>query len=626
MKLFERIFGKRDKAINHQINEEEIKSEEMNIAEQSNETDHPEVPSFPKQTFKGFLKQHAHSELSPDERMLFEWLFPGFAGESEEDIRRLAESFEKLIGEYSGGLLNVIPGESRQRRFSGPNLSRRRYFSVCQSKHGDDNQTLAHELRAYRNPVKTGLVEVIDLALGCEFSVTDDTVHFEPEPSIAVIIHEIDRLPPVLKKMPFQVLPNYRGKPLHLYRFSYHLLEKEIEGVVDLRYPETREWFYNTFRKIYEDRPPIPKNSPMYTTAFSPFHLENQYPPTPKTFWEMLPTLVNPDRGGGNPGTTGSTVQYIGHWLRNHGVNGFIYPSARANFEIIFKSGELESYSGWNLVYYASDPLWPDPGIILSTYTDQSPWAWQRFLNGVTLEVALDNSELAGSFKINGVVDYWAKDQLYQLKALELVRLRYKSLPIEAAKVPPPHAFLLGGLCFRWLRLALEDHKSDQVDDSISELVGLSLLYDLYQCTGRASELRRELSRQGGVDLLYQLRECLGLCSRLAYAIENRPEGGSSSSYTLLAGEIEQALLWIVLAHHKREALAMVGRMYNDMLAIANNCVLLSPDDIEDIKKFYQIVLASVDDDTANMKNLLDLGKKLFDNVYMALPHEPYQK
>lgn len=576
--------------------------------------------ALPLTTYSGFLKQHAHSELDADERSLFEWLFPGFADEDEDEIRERTESAREQLKAF-GGLFEAVPGEPRQRRFAGPNLPRSRYFSVCQRKTGDDNQTLAHELRAYRNPAVTGLVEVIDLANGCKLQLASESVPFPPEPSIAVIVHEFNRLPLRLQSMPFEELPSGKETPLHLYRFGYKVYERRLESVVDLRLPQTRAWFYDAFQVTSEALDPLPKDDPAHTTAYSAFHLENQYPPSPKTFWDMLPTLVNPDRGGGNPATTGSTVQYIGHWLREHGVDAFIYPSARADVEVILEDGKVERFAGWNLVYYGDAPMWVGQAV-RSTCFDLSPWAWQRFVEGAALEVAPDDSALAGSFRLTGVVDYWAQDTLYQLRAVEAARGKYASLSIEAAPMLPRHAYLLGGLCFQWLRIAAGNPEITHIDDSILDLVGVSLPYGLYGCTGRVRELWRECKRRGGLDFPAVLHECLGLCDRLARSIENRYRGSADSSCVLLGGEIEQALLWITLGLRRKDALAMVEHMEQHALRAADGCSLL-PDVVrEEIAAFFRAVTAVSEDGGADIRSLLDSGERLSDRVYTSLPRE----
>jgi hypothetical protein len=229
---------------------------------------------IPLRTFDGFLKQQARDALSAPEQRLFDTLFPSFQGslssadagahDKDDDFHT---ALTNLLAEILSPLIQVAPAEARPRRFAGYELPRRRYFTLCYDEARIDLQTLAHELRAYRDPVEVGMVEVIDLAQGCTLSINNVQIPLLPQPAIAVLIHEPEKLPPELYALDFVRLPGLIRQETFLYRFPYTVSKRQIPRTVDLRFPEVN----------------------------------------------MLPTLINPDLGGGSPADTGSTLLMVGH-------------------------------------------------------------------------------------------------------------------------------------------------------------------------------------------------------------------------------------------------------------------------------------------------------------------------
>ena len=90
-----------------------------------------------------------------------------------------------------------------------------------------------------------------------------------------------------------------------LFKFPYRVLWHELLDVVDLRVPETRLSFFEYFANVAaKDRRRLLSNKSLpddTITVYSQFHRENYLPPAPRDFWAMLPTLINPDIGGGDP-------------------------------------------------------------------------------------------------------------------------------------------------------------------------------------------------------------------------------------------------------------------------------------------------------------------------------------
>jgi hypothetical protein len=459
----------------------------------------------PWSTFEGYLKQLVHADLKPVERELFDFLFPRFEGDPTGVEQAHNQSVESGIEEKLGGLITLHKGDPRDRRFAGYNFPRSRYFSLAKDSTGDDGQTLAHELRAYRNPVDTGMVEVIDLAGGVQFK--KEGIYLDPEPAIAVLIHEPQNLPERLQRIDFESLPGLQDSRVKVHRFPFKVKEHRIDRTIDLRFPDTRTWFFESFQ--------VPLHHLEgwdFTTAYSRFHLEDSKPPKPLSFWEMLPTLTNPDLGGGNPGTTGSTLQSIGSWLRQNGCAALIYPSARADVSVIFEEGALVDWTGWNLVLYKNSPVLRGAKYVR---IDPSPWAWVRLPAGVQLDSSYEGTKHAGSFALSGVVDHSAKDYLEQIQALKIAR-RIHGSETERGKLAAPstsRAFMIGVLTVRWLRLALDQSPAAKVHDSVRELVGLTLPYGLYDIGGRVPELWSDLYEKGASGVGQIVQECLGVVS-----------------------------------------------------------------------------------------------------------------
>ncbi len=497
----------------------------------------------PFRSFDGFLKQHSHESLSPLEQELFNALFPSFEGDDEAE-KAFAEwkKNNPLLEAAMGGIMLAAPGERRQRRFAGSDFPRRRYYAVASDNEGNDHQTLAHELRAYRNPVDYGMVEVIDLAGGCNLMLNAKQIQLSPEKAIVVLLHNLDLLPNKFQSMPFQQLPALKDKPLFLYRFPYNVFSRTIERVIDLRYPSVRDWFFDTFRIPSEQSDSVlTENWPDSTIAYSRFHLGDGCAPAPTSFWKMLPTLMNPDLGGGNPVTTGSTVLRVGHWMRQHQVNAFVYPSARCDVTALIQNGELQESYGWNLVHYEETAPFEGRGKFITF--DPSPWAWVDFEDGVKLHVAA-TGEMAASFKVDGMVNYWAKDYIGQIKALETARsIHGREARCEVVtKEVRARGFWLGVLCLRWLRLTFNQKPEAVIGERLLELQGLALSFGIYEVAGRIGELWNSV-RKGGVGFGSLVSESVGVADRIGDAMARKYSDPSLGKLVQFGNDLEFLLL-----------------------------------------------------------------------------------
>ncbi|MCG3157230.1 MAG: hypothetical protein DKINENOH_03862 [bacterium] len=483
------------------------------------------MASIPLTTFDGYLKQLAIANLPETYRNIFNLLFPRFS--DKQEISELQKHSADQMAEIFAGYVEVAVVPEQPRRFAGWALPRGRYFSVCSDSHGNDNNTLVHEMRTYRNPSIFGMVEVIDLGARekLRLRVGDDTHEIKGDSSIGVLIHNLNRIPREFSQLTVERFRWTTGKTLGMLRFPYEIKKEVIPDVIDLRLPKTRDWFHEYFSKPQENSGiiwpeqlgPLATRAIDPTVALSRFRLVSGRAPRPKVFFDMLPTLMNPDIGGGKPSDTGSTVQAIGYWMRNNKVSAFIYPSARCDVFVEVENGELVNFGGWSLVDYRS--IEQDKAIDTHTY-DYSPWCWVKFPEGVSVGVADNHSIHSGSFYINGVVNYWAKDYLEQIRSLEVMYTELKGLKSsdsihhEKSEITYYETWKIGIYIIRWLRLVLLKTEFEEVLKSMRLLKGLALLHNFYYTLGEIEEIFHDLNREGNLEKA--LRDSILLSGKIA--------------------------------------------------------------------------------------------------------------
>jgi hypothetical protein len=289
-----------------------------------------------------------------------------------------------------------------------------------------------------------------------------------------------------------------------------------------------------------------PDNTP--TIARSRFNFENGLPPTPDSFWSMLPTLMNPDLGGGSPADTGSTLFMIGHWMRQNGVAALIFPSARCDTAAVFQEGTLKHWQGWNLVDFRQSPMFGSLKVHVVTFV-LSPWAWVSLPSGVRLHVAEKGSQLAGSFMVEYMVNYWAQDYLDQLKALEIARsLHGREKPRDKRSTLSEglgyRAFQVGKLSIRWVRMLIQGFPAEQVDNVVLELQGLALPYGMYPMTGRVLELWSGVKR-GATSVNEVLLASLTVNNLLSRFLKHRYPQEDLDKLARVGADLELILLFL---------------------------------------------------------------------------------
>jgi hypothetical protein len=163
------------------------------------------------------------------------------------------------------------------------------------------------------------------------------------------------------------------GILVHLPCEMRHL---KLDTVMDLRLPEDREIFYETF---YQGVPEL-----MRWPACEPAEFLNMLP---HLYWQAM---------GGTP-----IHEAIGAHLRVQGYDALIYPSARADADVQIRNGELVEYMGFNLVDYRDSPRPRAPKTpAVATYCP-----WTRVMPSSLFRITYGDgsSSSAGSFSVRGV-------------------------------------------------------------------------------------------------------------------------------------------------------------------------------------------------------------------------------
>lgn len=94
--------------------------------------------------------------------------------------------------------------------------------------------------------------------------------------------------------------------------------------------------------------------------------------------------------------------QYVGNWMRTHNVDGFVYPSARANAAVLVRDGQVEDHAGWNLVDYRGAPP-PAISVMLNMSLGPPP----PLPRGVSIMVpSPDEPGLQGTFAVRGLMEW----------------------------------------------------------------------------------------------------------------------------------------------------------------------------------------------------------------------------
>jgi hypothetical protein len=346
-------------------------------------------------TFNGFLRYHKPINNNVWGDAAFRLAFPKF------DPHKWSTQEMDQLRAHHKNIDHLMFAENQQRRWGGYDLPRGRYYSVCVNENGNDQGTLAAELRAYRDTsVHDVIVESVD---GHHFPASafnnptfPEAIREAKDSSIMVSIFPAAKLRQTVENSGVEV-PGSMSAQLStltddtlIHVMLLPLVERTaIPAVVDLRLPATREHFFRLFQ--------------VGRTASKGASFSRPLGNNISSFFEMLPELIDLAYGGGTD-PAGGITQAIGCYLRGNGVSGIVYPSARNDCGANIHRGELMESWGWNFVDLQNAPA------AMKSWVCVSPWQ-KKVMKDVTVHVP-PLGEFAGSFKITGL--YKANTDVYE--------------------------------------------------------------------------------------------------------------------------------------------------------------------------------------------------------------------
>lgn len=323
---------------------------------------------LPLTTFEGWLKRLDPGVLNEAGRALMKEVFSRFG--SLPSIEQYIQKTERLIDigvRFSQNVLDDLVTLRRQldagmrveprrhRRYAGGDgrLPRSCYSSVCSDAQGSDGGSLNRELMEYVHPAFPGLVFVGDSSdPRCTELLARRGIGVRPgycALCVFIFAPEDGERRRVFNEVYSQTLEQSGGPDLQA---RFMIVESyvdyvEIDNVIDLRLPETQEWFFRHFK------------------SGDGVHLSKPNGEQITDFCDMLPTLMHPELGGCD------ATHGIGSWMRtNDRVNALIYPSARSDAQTSLLDGRLVGFSGWNMVDYRG----ADDIASTEVVVDHEPW------------------------------------------------------------------------------------------------------------------------------------------------------------------------------------------------------------------------------------------------------------
>jgi len=334
----------------------------------------------PTSTFRSFVKQIKPYALSTHERSFLNAAFGGFLEGS------------KPPGSIHALMTSITPNAHHEnrlpRRYDGDRtLPHGRYYTVCNGEEGDDGGTLGRELAFYKAArIAEAHIEILDPVV---------TQQREMIERLGMDTSARERL--VVRCVPF-AQPQNTAVPL-----SFHLsLPVEIrdvcvDNVLDLRRPAALDWLFRTVPKLN-----FLVNDNGEKLACFPFRKELT------NFAELLPSLIDQQRGGGN------FDKLVGLYLRQIGVAGLVFPSARSDASTHVADGELVNSHGWSFIDYRNAP----PQEIVAFFELRPEWPWTLMIEGGD-DNTPEPAAVANEFQIVMTENFPAADGGFAFRGLE---------------------------------------------------------------------------------------------------------------------------------------------------------------------------------------------------------------
>jgi hypothetical protein len=340
----------------------------------------PPVLPCPTSTFRSFVKQLKPSALSLPEQNFLNAAFAGFLTGSQPP-----GNVHALLASVSPNALheNRLP-----RRYDGDRtLPRGRYYTVCSTEDGHDAGTLGRELTFYKDArVAEGHIEIYDPVVTQQREMID---HLGMDASAR------ERL--VVRFIPF-AQPANSAAPVSVHlSLPLEIQEVCVSDVLDLRRPAALDWLFRTVPGLH-----FTVNDEGEKQACFPFRKELT------AFGELLPSLIDQQRGGGN------FDKLVGLYLRQIGVSGLVFPSARSDANIRVLHGEPESSHGWSFVDYRGAP----PPEIAAFFELRPDWPWTLMIEGGDDHTPTP-AAFANEFQIVITQDFPSPDGGFAFRGLE---------------------------------------------------------------------------------------------------------------------------------------------------------------------------------------------------------------
>ncbi|MFM0075268.1 tetratricopeptide repeat protein [Paraburkholderia sediminicola] len=390
------------------------------------------LANIPFSTFNGHLKSMRWSRFSDAAKEATKLAFPHFfqTAAADPEIKRFFRN------RPSSG---TQPPYSYRRFAGGAEFPRERYYSISDGNSGDDQETLLYELLAYTAPGTAGAMIPIDglyrknrETVGREFGI--NPARFSTRAINLLFIDDDERT----------LTPLFRSEGMRSHRklteivcLPYTVERMTIEGVIDLRLPQTREWFEKNilaglpdirfvYGKARVERLSVgmerPERSARRPRRQAPVSDRVMLTWAPRSNWDgetifgtddffgLLPFLTFPQLGGS------PVTEAIGVWLRNIGANGLVYPSARNDVAVRVEKGVLIGSRGWCFVDYRNAP--PPTNEFRLIF---EPDSWSSIDGFLQPEVIIDKANHAfGSWRLLGRAHHSAR----QFRAGQLALLR----------------------------------------------------------------------------------------------------------------------------------------------------------------------------------------------------------
>jgi hypothetical protein len=297
------------------------------------------------------------------------------------------------------------------RRYDGDRtLPHGRYYTVCNSEDGDDGGTLVRELKFYKGAqIAEAHIEIYDPAV---------TRHREMINRLGMDSSARERL--VVRLIPFAQPPNTAVPLSVLLSLPVEIQELCVDNVLDLRRPTALDWLFRTIPKLH-----FIVNDRAETQACFPFRKKLI------SLEELVPSLIDQQRGGGN------FDKLVGLYVRQIGVSGLVFPSARSDADTHVVDGEPESSHGWSFVDYRGAPSpkivaffelrpeWPST-LMIEGGDDHEPRP-AEFANEFQIDMTENFPSANGRFALRGLEQ--RTEAYYMVDSLEAaVRFRLRDL------------------------------------------------------------------------------------------------------------------------------------------------------------------------------------------------------